>query len=361
MRTLTSLFPNFLLPILLFCPLFPSSSSSSSSSTSVSFVSALTRKTDHEPPGLSLLSNLASNIPLCAHGCINQLTNITTEAEACLLQGKEDECLCDEDVGHYTAVLSCVQRDCTLEESVETARGAWEACGKPQRSRRRDLLAGPLTVECLALLCVALRLYSRWRLVSRFEVDDWVMVAFFYISESFYIAILTLTKISILCFYLRIFPNKTFRLVTFAAMGWVGASGFIFVFCQVFQCVPIRYIWEGWRKGEFGPFRCLDINVLTYTIAGFSIAQDMFILLMPLPLLINLNVSRRSKAGIIFMFSLGIFVLITSCVRLRAIYIFGDSVNPTWDYTDTIMWTGLEVAVSMIVTSLPAIRVLLSR
>lgn len=61
------------------------------------------------------------------------------------------------------------------------------------------------------------------------------------------------------------------------------------------------------------------------------------------------------------MFSLGVFVLITSCVRLWSLYSFGESVNPTWDYTDVIIWTGLEVAVSIIVPSLPAIRVLINR
>ncbi|KAK4166237.1 CFEM domain-protein [Cladorrhinum sp. PSN259] len=352
---------------------------------------------NHDPAGLALLSNLASNIPVCAYGCINKLTNVTADAEACLMEGKEDECLCSDDVGHYTAVLACVRKNCTLEESIETARGAWEACGKPLRSRKKYLIA-PLSIESLAVLCAFLRLYSRWRLVSGFEVDDFVMMAvvilyfafigvglsaamiafgvdiwtvsskvlgrafkLFYISESFYISILGLTKLSILCFYLRIFPNRTFRFVTYGAMFWVGLSSFIFVFCQIFQCVPISYVWEGWRKGEFGPFVCLDINTLTYTIAGFSIAQDIFILLMPLPLLLKLNVSRKSRVGIMFMFSLGIFVLITSCIRLWAIYIFGDSVNPTWDYADTIIWTGLEVAVSIIVTSLPAIRVLFSR
>lgn len=34
----------------------------------------------------------------------------------------------------------------------------------------------------------------------------------------------------------------------------------------------------------------------------------------------------------------------------------GDSENPTYDYTDVIIWTGLELDVSVIVASLPALR-----
>ncbi|KAK3387575.1 CFEM domain-containing protein [Podospora didyma] len=347
-----------------------------------------------------LLLSLAARVPACGSGCLEQLLNTPTSDSSsdCFKPGTNTTtCLCEDDISHYTTVLNCVQANCTLEESIETARGAWEACGKPQRSRKADLLA-PLSIEIPALICVILRLYSRWWSVSHFEVDDYIMMAvtllyivfegvgitagqmafgvdvwtvdssvltlafkFFYIDESFYLSILALTKISILCFYLRIFPDRMFRLVSYAVMAWVVVSGIMFVFLQIFQCIPIPFIWEGWKGGVFGPYRRLDISALAFTTAGFSIAQDIVILIMPLPLLARLNVSRRSRCGIMVMFSLGIFVLITSCVRVWAIYGFGDSVNPTWDYTDALIWTGLEVAVSIIVTSLPAIRVLISR
>ncbi|KAK3314694.1 hypothetical protein B0H66DRAFT_318813 [Apodospora peruviana] len=202
-----------------------------------------------------------------------------------------------------------------------------------------------------------------------FGVDIWTVRAsdlalslkLLYVAETLYLSILTLTKISILCFYLRIFPHRTFRAALYGVMAWVAVSGLAWLLAQILQCVPINFIWEGWKQGSFGPHHCIDVNTLGYTMAGFSIAQDIVILVMPLPLVARLNVSRRSKLEIMIMFSLGFFVFVTSCVRLWALHGFGDSVNPTWDYTDTIIWTGLEVAVSIIVTSLPAIRVLFRR
>jgi hypothetical protein len=182
----------------------------------------------------------------------------------------------------------------------------------------------------------------------------------FYIDETFYLVILALTKISILYFYLRIFPTRGFRIAAYIIMGWVAISHLIFVFMQVFQCTPINYVWEGWT-GEFGPHRCVDVNTLSYIAAGFNIAQDAVLIVLPLPLLLGLNANRRTKAGIILMFSLGIFVMITSCIRLRYLLLFAKSKNPTWDYSDALIWTGAEVAVSIIVTSMPAIRVLINR
>ncbi|KAK3680464.1 CFEM domain-containing protein [Podospora appendiculata] len=363
--------------------------------TLISFLQLALCSAQNQTELSSAFPDLASRIPACGLSCVLRLA----PNSSCLREDPAEAktCLCNDDMRYYPLVLGCVQGYCTVEESIETARGAWEACGKAKRSRKADLLA-PLSIEIPALICALLRLYSRWWSVSRFEVDDYIMIVvvvlyvvfeilgeyaaqsafgvdiwtvrpaeltlslkLFYIGESFYLCILTLTKISILCFYLRIFPNRIFRVVAYTVMAWVAMSGVLFVFLQVFQCIPIAVIWEGWKKGGFGWYRCLDINTLAFTTAGFSIAQDIVILVMPLPLLARLNVSRRSKFGIMVMFSLGIFVLITSCVRLWSLYTFGDSVNPTWDYTDALIWTGLEVAVSIIVTSLPAIRVLVSR
>jgi hypothetical protein len=182
----------------------------------------------------------------------------------------------------------------------------------------------------------------------------------FFVAESMYLAIITLTKISILFFYLRIFPSPAFRRVCYLVMAWVSISGLLFLLLQIFQCIPIDYTWKGWT-GTYEPHKCMDANALAFTAAGFSIAQDLVILALPLPLIARLQTSWRSRIEVMVMFSLGIFVVITSCIRLRSIVYFARSSNPTWDYTDALIWTGLEAAVSMIVVSLPAIRVLLKR
>ncbi|KAF9877557.1 CFEM domain-containing protein [Colletotrichum karsti] len=182
----------------------------------------------------------------------------------------------------------------------------------------------------------------------------------FYVDESFYLICLGLTKISVLFFYLRIFPNKTFRWTTYATMGFIILSTTILLFMQIFQCIPFEYNWVGW-KGDFGPHQCLNINTLAFVAGGLSISHDVIILILPLPLLYKLNMTRRKKAGIFVMFSLGVFILITSCVRLQYIVLFTRSLNPTWDFTDALVWSGVEVSVSMVVVCLPAVRTLMLR
>jgi hypothetical protein len=178
----------------------------------------------------------------------------------------------------------------------------------------------------------------------------------FFIDETLYLVLLPTSKILLLGFYLRIFPNKKFRLAVYITMAFVATSGIALLLSQIFQCIPIQYNWESW-KGGFGSHTCVEVNTLVITAAAFAIAQDVIILSLPLPLLIGLHASWRKKSAIIFMFSLGIFVTLTSCIRLHYIIQFIATTNPNWDYTDTIIWTTMEINVAIIVSCLPAVRV----
>ncbi|KZL66413.1 CFEM domain-containing protein [Colletotrichum tofieldiae] len=318
-----------------------------------------------------------------------------------------DTCICSDEKLR-ASVQTCLLERCKRLEAIgyhgdwqtdahpDVARIEAEACKRPVRKRKIDIVA-PIIIQALGVFVVPVRLYARWTTVHRFETDDWIMifcvlifivfvtlgklagwVAFgediwmvkpdaltfglkiFFIDESFYLTCLCLTKISVLFFYLRIFPNKSFRRATYTAMAYIALSTTIMLFMQIFQCIPLSYNWDGW-KGDFGPHHCLNINVLAFVAGGLSISHDIIILFLPIPLLWHLNMGIRSKVGIFIMFSLGIFILITSCVRLRYITLFTRSLNPTWDFTDPLIWSGIEVSVSMIIVCLPAMRVLFKR
>jgi len=58
--------------------------------------------------------DIAARVPACGLGCIIELA----PNKSCLEQPAHD-CLCDEhDLNYYPTALSCVQRYCTMEESV---------------------------------------------------------------------------------------------------------------------------------------------------------------------------------------------------------------------------------------------------
>ena len=68
----------------------------------------------------------------------------------------------------------------------------------------------------------------------------------------------------------------------------------------VFSCHPVAYFWDRDLHGQ-----CLDINALAYANSGMSIAQDLIVIALPLPVLTKLNMSMKKKIGVVFMFAVG--------------------------------------------------------
>ena len=113
--------------------------------------------------------------------------------------------------------------------------------------------------------------------------------------------ILLLTKVAILIFYLRIFPRRWFQISAKLVLVFVVLSGVVILLLQIFQCLPVAFNWDKTISGA----KCLDVNALTYTHAGITIAQDLLLLVLPLPELATLQLERNKKIGLILMFQVG--------------------------------------------------------
>ncbi|EFX06063.1 hypothetical protein CMQ_4132 [Grosmannia clavigera kw1407] len=243
--------------------------------------------------------------------------------------------------------------------------------------------------------------------VVGFGVDIWTLspgaiekaLLAFYIAEILYLVILTLARLSVLCLYLHLFaPLRTscrggdsrgedgtgnvglnmdaapatspswgrcgFQIAALAIAVWLVIAGTVFLFLDVFQCWPVDTVWRFDFLSSSSPPspRCLPVGTVACAAAACGIAQDAVILVLPLPELVQLW--RRlpsapapvATATTAVMFSLSVVVLATSAVRLRFLVRFGRSANPTWDDTDSLVWSGVEVSATVVVASVPAIR-----
>jgi Fungal rhodopsin domain len=139
-------------------------------------------------------------------------------------------------------------------------------------------------------------------------------------------------------------------------MFLVGAWAVTFCFIIIFQCRPIEGIWD-----SAVPSKCLSTMGLVFSCAGIGIFQDFVILLMPLPQLVKLQMSTRKKLNILAMFSVGAFATITSIIRLGFITRIDHSLDSTWDNVEPIIWSMVEIHVTIICACMPALRALLSR
>lgn len=119
-----------------------------------------------------------------------------------------------------------------------------------------------------------------------------------------YLSIIPLTKISICLFYLRVFPARPFRMMTYIVIGLNTGFLIAFVMISVLQCRPIKGAWLHW-DGE-GHYSCNNINAQGWSAAAINMVLDLIVMALPLRELYRLNLSLRKKLFVMSMFSLGI-------------------------------------------------------
>ncbi|KAH5254333.1 hypothetical protein HBI25_136520 [Parastagonospora nodorum] len=121
---------------------------------------------------------------------------------------------------------------------------------------------------------------------------------------------LSAVKISILLFYRRIFNVGMFRKVVFGVIALVSCWGIIVFFCMLFLYDPVDAAWgASVGKPRFDP------AMLGYGQVGSSIALDILVLCLPIPLIYRLHLDRKRKIAVMLIFWLGAFCVVAAIVR----------------------------------------------
>lgn len=182
---------------------------------------------------------------------------------------------------------------------------------------------------------------------------------YYFMGEVFYVLALGFSKISILFFYLRVFPAKEVRMQIYAVMGLCAAYTIAFFFATTLQCMPVSLAWTQWDGLHAG--KCNDIHLQGWIAAAINILLDITVMVLPLKHLAGLNMTLKRKLMVMSMFSVGAIVIFVSAMRLYSLIHFANSTNITWDYVEAGYWSLIEVDVSIICGCMPAHRMLIAR
>ncbi|KAI0474458.1 hypothetical protein F4859DRAFT_514990 [Xylaria cf. heliscus] len=146
------------------------------------------------------------------------------------------------------------------------------------------------------------------------------------------------TKLALLLFYYRLFwPNLYTRIGIFIGIAFVvavyGSLFFLFVFLEVMKTT-------GANK----------------TIAIVNVLSDFYILFLPITAVLQLQLTRKKKLGLVALFSTGLSVCVLSI--FGAVYRFRfaiDGTDFTWGLTDVILINTIECSVGIICACLPLV------
>ncbi|RMJ16491.1 hypothetical protein CDV36_003783 [Fusarium kuroshium] len=307
-------------------------------------------------------------------------------------------CLCGDQT-FLAAVQGCQAQSCTIKEILTSTNATLAACGVPPGDQSATIIGIPASFGSLAILLVLIRVFGRlWITKVDLDWDDYLIVLavisasvlnfvcypmahlgmgkdfwtipfpdidmtlkLLYVAEIFYMFAEMLVQMSLLAFYIRVFPEASVfvRRASWTLIAIVACFGIANTCTMIFQCTPIPFFWFGWAGEMTG--KCIDINLFSWIRAAIEIAIDVAILSLPLPSVVKLQMSWKKKAQVLLMFALGFVITVVSILRLQSLIQFAKTSNPTYDNSPAIYWSVLECDMFIICACLPALRSVLSK
>ncbi|MCJ1250588.1 hypothetical protein MMC30_007816 [Trapelia coarctata] len=175
--------------------------------------------------------------------------------------------------------------------------------------------------------------------------------------EWIYPTAVLLPKLSIVCLYLRIFTSKFAQVSSYTLLVVLISTWISFVVAATVQCFPIAYAWDKSLKGQ-----CFNQTAFYSASNVPNTVTDLAMLLLPMPTIWGLQISKFRKLGLTMIFVTGSIGIIGSCVRiysLNEVKTFSDPGDITWNGTSLTIWTVTEPSMYLIAACLISLRPLL--
>ncbi|TGJ81684.1 hypothetical protein E0Z10_g7083 [Xylaria hypoxylon] len=208
-----------------------------------------------------------------------------------------------------------------------------------EASLSEEVIAIVTVFQFFASLALALRLWTRLRIQRlRLGADDWVILVawaldlalgtiigfqtryglgkhiadlppdidfitsniLFYAHQPIYYISVSLTKVSIIVFYFKLFPQESYRAFLWVMMVIVILTGVATAVAGVFQCNPIARAWDASIPGT-----CFNQPALFFANAALNIVEDLILYILPIQILWNMNLPLKQRIALIGIFVVG--------------------------------------------------------
>ncbi|KNG84972.1 integral membrane protein [Aspergillus nomiae NRRL 13137] len=335
----------------------------------------------------------AEVLPQCAANCAQSTLkqNISTCSDS------DMTCLCTDHL-YQSTLEQCVLANCTVKQSFTAKRLQSQQCNLPTHDGRPAADPALIVPLSLATILFATRIFAKYIHISGswgwddytiivayilavtafslnvsmihhgFGKDIWNITPFGEITEImkiFYIYVLvykiqiSLAKISVCLFLLRIFQSTAFRYMAYTIIALNSAIAVTWVLVDALRCTPVHLAWTGWAREEQG--KCINFIVATFVNSFVNIIVDTIMVVMPVYEVIKLNLSARKKIGVGVMFAMGLILTIVGILRVVVFWYNRWNKNPTVELQPINVWSVIECQIAVVCACLPAARAVLVR
>ncbi|KAF3481394.1 uncharacterized protein GIQ15_04153 [Arthroderma uncinatum] len=194
-----------------------------------------------------------------------------------------------------------------------------------------------------------------WDIVPQEDITIAFKVFYAYVLS--YKALISLAKISVGLFLLRIFQAPVFRYTTYAIIAVNAAIAITWILVDAFHCIPVHLAWTAWKMDETG--KCIDFITATYVNGFVNITVDTIMVSMPIYEVLKLKLSHRRKIGVALMFGMGLLLTAVGVVRVIILFQHDVTKNPTYEMAPLNYWSMIECQMAIVCACLPATRAIL--
>ncbi|KAI2812173.1 hypothetical protein CBS115989_10709 [Aspergillus niger] len=332
-----------------------------------------------------------STLPQCAVTCQTQV--LAANSTSCATT--DTTCLCNDD-GFQDDMTTCVTAKCTGREQLLTKRLNSRQCGIPVHKGRPAVEAATIVPLAISTILFFNRVLAKimglgggwgaddvtiavaWALAvgifavnvkmielgfgeNMWDIDPMDNITLIFKCFQGFVVMyktqVSLAKISVCLFLLRIFQSTLFRYTTYAVIGLNAAIGITWVLTDSFRCIPVHLAWTQWEGLETG--RCVDFIAVTFANAFVNIAVDIIMVLMPVYEVTKLNLSARKKVGVSVMFAMGLVLTAVAIIRVVVFWYNRWNTNLTEQLQPIVHWSVLETQIAVMCACLPTFRAML--
>ncbi|KAK0637031.1 hypothetical protein B0T17DRAFT_613676 [Bombardia bombarda] len=172
---------------------------------------------------------------------------------------------------------------------------------------------------------------------------------------STYTLLLWVLKAAMCTFYLRLTEGLDYHKRIMAGFGIIIATWLAVLFSVLFGCYPLHKNWQIYPDpGNFCQPAISKIDIFVTVV--LNVLTDLYLLSIPIPMLWQSSLRPIKKAGLMLLFSGGIFV--TMAAILRCVLILTDPVNGAQQAGS---WAVRETFVAVVTSNVPMIFPLVNR
>ncbi|KAK7989527.1 hypothetical protein PG990_006393 [Apiospora arundinis] len=184
-----------------------------------------------------------------------------------------------------------------------------------------------------------------------------------WLGEWIYVVTSIFVKATVSILLLRICSKPWHRVVIYTTLAVVIVWNTVYAALAAFQCLPVQHFWERISDPKSNG-QCLSEDIITgttYAAAAINAVADWILGLLPIALVWDLELNRRTKASVAGILALGIIASAATIVRIPYVWQLTHDNDFLYVFVDFTIWSTVELAMGLAASSIATLRPLFKK